>query len=137
MSTVLDVFAEHGVPAGDLEKARSYQARHGGRLDQILVNLGALTSDALPAIYAKWFGAPVLSETEWRDWELPEDARSLPLDFLLARGWMPWAREESGWTFATCAPFDLDATPNYKARIEEAGFSWPPEKIIDYPMKNW
>ena len=21
---------------------------------------------------------------------------------------MPWTREESGWTFATCAPFDLD-----------------------------
>ena len=35
------------------------------------------------------------------------------------------------------APFDLEATPNYKARIEEAGFAWPPRKIIDYPVKNW
>jgi TolB-like protein len=35
------------------------------------------------------------------------------------------------------APFDLEATPNYKARIEEADFSWPPQKRIDYPTKTW
>ena len=41
-------------------------------------------------------------------------------------------------TFCFCgAPFDLEATPNYKARIEEAGFPWPPPKRIDYPTKTW
>ncbi len=35
------------------------------------------------------------------------------------------------------APFDLEATPNYRARIEEAGFAWPPDKPIDYPTKDW
>jgi hypothetical protein len=35
------------------------------------------------------------------------------------------------------APFDLDATPNYKARIREASFPWPPPKRIDYPTKTW
>ncbi len=35
------------------------------------------------------------------------------------------------------APFDLDATPNYKARIGEAGFPWPPPKRIQYPAKTW
>jgi len=35
------------------------------------------------------------------------------------------------------APFDLDATPNYRARLEEAGFDWPPPKHIDYPAKTW
>jgi adenylate cyclase len=34
-------------------------------------------------------------------------------------------------------PFDLDATPNFKARIEEAGFSWPPASPITYPAKYW
>lgn len=34
-------------------------------------------------------------------------------------------------------PFDLDATPSFKARIEEAGFPWPPPKRIDYPAKTW
>ncbi len=43
-------------------------------------------------------------------------------------------------TVSTCfcgAPFDLEATPNYKARIEEAGITWPPPKRIDYPTKTW
>jgi TolB-like protein len=35
------------------------------------------------------------------------------------------------------SPFDLDATPNFKQRIEEAGFDWPPATIIDYPAKDW
>ncbi len=35
------------------------------------------------------------------------------------------------------APFDLDAAPNYKALIDEAGFPWPPPKPIDYPAKTW
>jgi hypothetical protein len=43
-------------------------------------------------------------------------------------------------TVLTCfcgAPFDLEATPNYKARIEEAGFPWPPPSPIKYPAKRW
>jgi TolB-like protein len=35
------------------------------------------------------------------------------------------------------APFDLDATPNFKARIEGAGFAWPPPTPIKFPAKDW
>ena len=35
------------------------------------------------------------------------------------------------------AVFDLDATPNFKARIEEAGLGWPPASPIKYPAKDW
>lgn len=35
------------------------------------------------------------------------------------------------------APFDLESTPNYKQRIEEAGFNWPPISPIKYPAKDW
>jgi TolB-like protein len=35
------------------------------------------------------------------------------------------------------APFDLDATPNYKQRIAEAGFQWPPVSRFKYPAKDW
>ena len=35
------------------------------------------------------------------------------------------------------APFDLESTPNYKQRIEEAGFDWPPTSPIKYPAKDW
>jgi len=35
------------------------------------------------------------------------------------------------------APFDLEAVPNFKQRIEEAGLPWPPATIIKYPAKDW
>ena len=108
MSDLLDVFATHGVPDGDIEKARSYQARHGGRIEQILVNMGSLPSEDLPAIYSKWFDAPVLSETDWRDWQVPEGSDVLPMDFLLERGWLPWERNDEAWVFASSSPFDLE-----------------------------
>jgi hypothetical protein len=35
------------------------------------------------------------------------------------------------------APFDIESTPNYKARIEQAGFSWPPTVTTTLPAKDW
>ncbi|NOX82852.1 MAG: hypothetical protein GXP06_07680 [Alphaproteobacteria bacterium] len=35
------------------------------------------------------------------------------------------------------APFDLEATPNFAARVDEAGFAWPPVSPINYPLKDW
>ena len=35
------------------------------------------------------------------------------------------------------APFDLEVTPNFRERVNEANIEWPPRKIIDYPLKTW
>jgi len=35
------------------------------------------------------------------------------------------------------APFDLEVTPNYAARIEAAGMPWPPFSPINFPLKDW
>jgi TolB-like protein len=36
--------------------------------------------------------------------------------------------------YCTCgAPFDLEATPNFKARLEEAGIPWPPFTAVEFP----
>jgi len=35
------------------------------------------------------------------------------------------------------APFDLDATPNFASRLEEANISWPPPNPIEFPAKDW
>ena len=34
------------------------------------------------------------------------------------------------------APFDLDATPNFKARLAESGLRWPPPQTIRYPPRT-
>jgi TolB-like protein len=33
------------------------------------------------------------------------------------------------------APFDLDATPNFKARLAESGLRWPPPEVMKYPPR--
>jgi TolB-like protein len=33
------------------------------------------------------------------------------------------------------APFDIDATPNFKARLAESGLHWPPPETIKYPLR--
>jgi len=35
------------------------------------------------------------------------------------------------------APFDLEVTPNYAARIKAAGMPWPPASPITFPLKDW
>jgi tetratricopeptide (TPR) repeat protein len=35
------------------------------------------------------------------------------------------------------APFDIEQTPNFKARIAESGFAWPPRKPVPIPLKDW
>jgi hypothetical protein len=35
------------------------------------------------------------------------------------------------------APFDLDAAPNFKARLTRTGFHWPPPSPYNYPAKDW
>ena len=35
------------------------------------------------------------------------------------------------------APFDLEATPGFAARIEDAELPWPPLSPIEWPLKDW
>lgn len=60
MSELQALFTDFGVQADDLEKARLYQQKYGGRIEQILVNMGSLSSDTLPDIYARLLGVETL-----------------------------------------------------------------------------
>lgn len=40
--------------------------------------------------------------------------------------------------FCMCgAPFDLEAAPNFTARLAESGLPWPPVSPVDWPLKAW
>lgn len=109
MSSFATLLVEAGVSDLDLDKAKAYQEKYGGRLEQILVNMGSLSSEALPDIYAKLLGCPTLSSVQAQKWSLPEGVDELPLDFLVPRGWIPYLLGESGsLTLATRAPLDLE-----------------------------
>jgi hypothetical protein len=41
-------------------------------------------------------------------------------------------------SFCMCgAPWDIEVTPNFRKRIEDAGFAWPPASPIEWPLKDW
>lgn len=35
------------------------------------------------------------------------------------------------------APFDLEATPNFAAALEQGDLPWPPDPVIEFPLKDW
>jgi TolB-like protein len=35
------------------------------------------------------------------------------------------------------APFDLEATPNFAAKIKEGNVPWPPPSPMNFPLKDW
>ena len=41
-------------------------------------------------------------------------------------------------SFCMCgAPWEIDVTPNFRKRLEDAGFAWPPASPIKWPLKDW
>ena len=106
--TLETLFLESGVQSEDLDKARAYQQKYGGRLEQILVNMGGLASEALPQIYSKLLGFDTLDASAVQAWEPPESIDDYPLDFLVTRGWLPYQLDENVTVYASRAPLDLE-----------------------------
>ena len=52
----------------------------------------------------------------------------------------PWGSHLLWQTTHWCAcdaMFDLDVTPNFARRIEEADIDWPPRSGREFPLKDW
>jgi len=44
------------------------------------------------------------------------------------------------WSILRCmcgAPFPLESTPRFRAKLAQAGFSWPPRDVLQFPKKDW
>ena len=109
MINLAALLSDVGVQSSDLEKARSYQEKYGGRLEQILVNMGGLSSESLPAVYSKLLGLKVLPSASIQSWDPPKDIDDFPLEMLVSRGWLPFSVLESGArVYVTRSPLDLD-----------------------------
>ncbi|MCJ8296687.1 MAG: GspE/PulE family protein [Colwellia sp.] len=90
----------------DLAKAENYQKRYGGRLEQILVNMGSLPDDQIAKLYSEYLQLPLLKLEQFLDQDVPQvDGKSLSL--LLANHWIPLTIEGNNWTFACRFPLDL------------------------------
>jgi general secretion pathway protein E len=103
------ILLEQGVQESDLDKAKAYQLKYGGRLEQIAINMGSLSADCLPQVYSRLLGLAVASPAVLKNWDPPENVDALPLEFLISHGWLPLTIDSDGGVcFATKSPLDFE-----------------------------
>ncbi|MDN4503135.1 type II/IV secretion system protein [Alteromonadaceae bacterium BrNp21-10] len=96
------------VSSNDILKAADYQKRHGGRLENILVNMGSLSDEAIPAVYSHYFNLPLLAITDWQDVDAV-DAPATIVESLIESQWVPLKIDSNGWLIACRDPLSLSA----------------------------
>ena len=67
------------ISTSDIDKAAVFQKKYSGRLEQILVNMGAMSEDSLPQYYASLFDIPMLTEDVLQRVS-PESLQAMPLN---------------------------------------------------------
>ncbi|WDE00517.1 GspE/PulE family protein [Thalassomonas actiniarum] len=97
---------EFQVTPDDLSKAESYQSRYGGRIEQILVNMGSLPDDQIPKLYSLLFNLPLFDISLWDEKKKP-DINPEVLSVLLDNQWIPLSVKGNNWTLACRYPLDL------------------------------
>jgi general secretion pathway protein E len=102
---------EFNVPALDLEKAQSYQKRSNGRLEKLLVNMGALSEDVLPNLYAKLLGLPRIALDELQhliDAEIINWEEKINITELISNQWFPIEKVEDRWHLVVLDPLNFE-----------------------------
>jgi len=94
------------VSSADLSRAENFQNKFGGRLEQILINMGSLPDDQIPSLYSQYLGLPLVNCADWLEQKTP-DIDDIDLSLLLANDWVPLAFHNEKWSFACRFPLDL------------------------------
>ncbi|MDH3401727.1 MAG: hypothetical protein OEM03_12270 [Chromatiales bacterium] len=104
-----------------LAAARGDSAAGHARLEESAAVVPAYSLDAFVA-------RAMLGDREMTNRRASEvDARPVGYIFLL----------EAIYQCYCGALFDLEATPNFAAKLNEAGVQWPPPSPIKFPLKTW
>lgn len=97
---------EFNISISDLTRAEGFQKKYGGRLEQILINMGSLPDDQIPYLFSKFLGLPLLELDRITDFSPPSVSEE-NLKFLLEYDWIPLSIEDNQWTFACLFPLEL------------------------------
>lgn len=95
------------VSSNDIDKAKSYQERYEGRLEQILVNMGCLTEEDLVVLYSELLGYGVFEPEQWPNWELPDVDLAI-LQTLKSHHCILLAVTDAHWTVACKDPLNIE-----------------------------
>ncbi|WP_083699987.1 GspE/PulE family protein [Shewanella sp. UCD-KL12] len=99
---------DFAVSSVDLEKANAYQKRANGRLEKILVNMGALSEETLPHLYCKLLQLPLVNLESLKEWNAPEWQEKVALSKMVEQSWYPLINEEGHWVIAVQDPLNFD-----------------------------
>lgn len=102
----------------DLARAESYQHKYGGRLEEILVNMGSLSGENLLPLYAKFFSLPELDLNYWLEQPVPDIDES-SVKMFIDNGWLPLKVNDG--SIALAARYPLNLTVN----------EWLSDKALD------
>jgi general secretion pathway protein E len=106
METLL--ISSFAISVVDIEKAQAYQKRTNGRLEKILVNMGALSEDLLPDLYNQYLSLPILTLDMLDGWEKPQWSNSLAVSKLIEKMWFPVKQVDDIWTIAVKDPLNFE-----------------------------
>lgn len=90
----------------DLTRAENYQQKYGGRLEQILVNMGSLPDDQVASLYSQYLQLPLVNINDWLDLSTPNIDEDT-LKFLIEHQWVPLQQQGQHWVFACRFPLEL------------------------------
>lgn len=100
---------KYRVSRADIEKAKAYQRKNGGRIERLLLNMGSLSEDSLPELYSDLLDIPIIDNLQTEeDWTPPSWSSELDTEFLKLHGWLPFSQEKPG-LFVTHDPYNWDA----------------------------
>lgn len=109
LETLENALQQQGVAHSDIQKAKNYQSKFGGRLELVLVNLGSLSEEALPTIYHQTLGYALLPELDIREEHLVSHLEQFNIQSLAEHRWLALAHDEDKLCFVTDNPLSLDA----------------------------
>ncbi|TMO67100.1 type II secretion system protein GspE [Pseudoalteromonas aurantia] len=90
----------------DFDRARVIQDKFGGRLDQILINMGSLSEDQVPLLLSKIFNIPLFERTLFQVNDASEKLEML--DFLIKKDAFLFGKRDNELLIAAKDPLDLE-----------------------------
>ena len=114
----------------DFDKAKSYQVKFGGRLEQILVNMGSLPEDQVPLLFSEYLELPLINIENALETVTKNEFPSEFLKVCLDNKWIPIDCISDTWHFAVEDPLNsMIGEYLYKSNITPSLFIASPSEV--------
>lgn len=126
------VLQQFDVAKQDIEKAKIYQAKFGGSLERILLNMGSLSEDALPEIYSRLLDAPIITTEQVEAFQQPTEKISINESFINEKGWIVYKFENQCWYFVTASPLDWQVSQYLESQLSNYKIIIASERDLEF-----